>query len=58
MTLEEAKEILKDEVKEDGLYNLGWYLGYVNGNATATLDGEFDADSLEAISVYIRHYQT
>ena len=59
MTLEEAKKALKDYITDEGLV---WsrdkcleYLNYHNGNTSATLDGDFDADELEAIAVFIRN---
>lgn len=55
MTFEEAGIYLADAVQPDGnLYQLGWYLQYDAGLDTATLDGEFSADDLEAIAAYMR----
>lgn len=39
---------------DGGLYNLGWYLGWNVGSDTATLDGVFTADDLEAIAAHMR----
>lgn len=55
MTYEEAKEVLKDAIADNGgLFNLGWYLHWGKGQENAVLDGDFDADELEAIAVYMR----
>lgn len=55
MTIEEAIEILKDDIQEDGgLYGLGWYLNWDPLDNYAVLDGYFNADQLEAIAVYMR----
>lgn len=58
MTLEEAKEILKDYY-EDG--DLVWksdkcleYLDYIKGDDSSCLDGNFTADELEAIAIIMR----
>ena len=40
-----------------GLYSLGWYLHWNVGSNTATLDGEFTADDLEAIASHMREHQ-
>lgn len=56
MTLEQAKDILKDNIEADGgLDNLGWYLCWEPGSDVVTLDGEFTLQELEAISLYVRH---
>jgi hypothetical protein len=39
---------------EGGLYDVGWYLRFTPGRSDATLDGQFTADDLEAIAVYMR----
>ena len=59
MTYQEACEKLSNEIiKETGdLYNSNWYLRYNKGDRDAVLDGEFNADDLEAIAVFIRHSQ-
>lgn len=50
-----VKEILKDAICEDGkLHDMGWYLNWCPGMETATLDGEFTADDLEAIACWMR----
>jgi hypothetical protein len=54
MTLEEAKEILKDEIDEEGLFNLGWYIAYNKGRDTATLDVIFSSDELMAIAIFMK----
>ena len=57
MTFDEAKTILGDSVRPDGgLFNGGWYLAWpgAEGIESATLDGRFTADELEAIAVYMR----
>ena len=53
VTLEEAKDILGDSVEADGLFDLGWYLGYTNGDDEAVLDGSFTAQQLRAIATYM-----
>ena len=55
MTLDEAKALLGDTVQSDGrLYDQGWYCRFTPGDRTAILDGDFDADDLEAIAIYMR----
>lgn len=55
MTLEEAKEILKDEIQPDlGLYCLGHYMAWTPGDKSITLDCSFDVEELEAIVTYIK----
>lgn len=55
MTEQEAKEYLQDCIEENGdLYDLGWYVHYHKGNYSATLDGEFSPEALEAIAAYMR----
>ena len=58
MTLERAREIMKDYISTIGLV---WprgkglpYLDYRTGQKYIVLDGEFDADTLEAISIIMR----
>lgn len=41
--------------KNNNLYNVGWYLGWSIGDKLATLDGEFDAQELEAIACFMKH---
>lgn len=56
MTYEEAKALLGDAIKPDGsFYSLGYYGLWSPGDDTATLDGEFTADELEAVAVVMRH---
>ena len=56
MTFDEAKACLEDAIQDDGdLHHLGWYLLFRAGNTSATLDGVFNADDLEAIAVYMRN---
>ena len=55
MDEEKARKLLGDSIKEDGLYSLGWYLGWTHGDADATLDGSFTADDLEAIAWWMRN---
>lgn len=43
--------------KRGGLYSLGWYLAYTDGQEHATLDGTFTARDLEAIALYMREHQ-
>jgi len=54
MTEDEAREILEGAITENGLYNVGWYLGWDNSRDHATLDGEFSAEDLEAIAFWMR----
>lgn len=55
MTYEEAKTYLGSTVTPKGnLYELGWYLAWNKTESFAVLDGEFNADDLEAIAVYMR----
>ena len=56
MTLEEAEKHLEDIIEPNGnLDSLGWYLLFRKGKSTATLYGDFTAEDLEAISVYMKH---
>ena len=55
MTLEQAREILGEEIRKDNsLLNEGGYLNWPCGDARANLDGDFTADELEAIAVWMR----
>ena len=55
MTYADAKALLKDVTEPNGdLYSLGWYLSWNVNDGTATLDGEFTPEDLEAIAVYMR----
>ena len=56
MTEDEARELLSDSIQTDGsLDNLSLYLYYMPGEGlTATLDGDFTADDLEAIACWMR----
>lgn len=46
---------LAAEIQEDGgLYCLGEYLAWSPGDETATLDGQFTAERLEAIAAWMR----
>lgn len=54
MTIEEATAYLGATVKGDRLYDLAWLVMFTNGEEFATLDGQFDADDLLALSVYVR----
>ncbi len=61
MTLDEAKIILADYVTDEGLeYKSGEYLHYpgLPHVKKATLDGDFTADQLEAVAVFMRASQT
>jgi hypothetical protein len=56
MSLKDAQEHLQGCISEDGgLYNLGMYLGWNPGSATACLDGDFTAIDLLAIATYMEH---
>lgn len=58
MTEEDAMRILGESVHADNsLYSLGWYLCWIPKEASATLDGEFSADELEAIAWWMRNKQ-
>jgi len=57
MTLDQAKEILKDAIDGEGLHVIGGPLGYLwfhQNSSTAVLDGDYTADQLEAIAVFMR----
>lgn len=58
-----ARMILKptlDGMKpgETGLYSLGWYLAWNEGDREVVLDGKFSADELEAIAILMREPAT
>lgn len=57
LTDREKYPLIAGAIKTDGLYDLGWYLGYTNGNHTATLDGEFTARDLQEIAKYMLDHQ-
>jgi hypothetical protein len=42
----------------ENLYSLGWYLSWHEGDELATLDGDFTAQELQAIAVYMQGPQT
>lgn len=47
--------LIAGAIKQDGLYDLGWYLGYTNGDKEATLDGKFTARDLQEIAkIHVR----
>ena len=58
MDEKQATEILNNgdtTIENDGsLDNLGWYLSWHTGNEFATLDGEFTANELEAITWWMK----
>lgn len=65
MTIEESKKILEEVILSDGtLHSTLWYLDYDPGpsldpefgGGKACLDGEFTADQLEAIAIYMRTF--
>lgn len=56
MNEDEARVELIDSISDDdGLYSLGWYLAWWPHETTATLDGIFTADELEAIAWWMRN---
>lgn len=59
MTIDEAKEELKEWIQETGdLASSLPYVYYKYGAETVGLDDDFlDANTLEAIAIYIRHAQ-
>lgn len=58
MTLDEARKILGSQIGESGDLNESVpHLFYGNGDETACLDGDFSADDLEAIAVFMRASQ-
>lgn len=50
-----ARNLLGDAIHPEGLYNLGWYLGWERGADYATLDGQFTAEDLEAIAWWMKN---
>ena len=55
MTLEQATEILKEAIEEDGgLHSLGHYMAYWSGKDTIVLDDRFSLEELEAIVVWMK----
>jgi len=55
MNKERAIEILRDAIEDNGLFCLGWYLAYTNGDDKAVLDGRFTAEDLEAIAFIMKN---
>lgn len=49
------KEMCLDEFKKDSLYGVIEYLSVSSNDRTATLDGEFTPDELEAIALWMRN---
>jgi hypothetical protein len=57
MDREQQLKELAGAIGDDGsLYGLGWYLSWHSGDTAATLDGEFTADQLEAIVMWMREH--
>lgn len=54
MTKEEMEEILGTDMTSRGLYNPHSYMSWNIENVTITLDGDFDAETLEAIAMYMK----
>lgn len=55
MDLTEASNILGNTIQSDNnLYNLRGYVSWDKGDETITLDGQFTADELEAMAIWIR----
>lgn len=58
MTIEEARTILGEKIKEDNsLDDLSQYLSWNVNSKEACLDAYFTADELEAIAVWMRRYK-
>lgn len=57
ITDREKYPLIAGAIKEDGLYDIGWYLGYTNGEISATLDGKFTARDLQEIAQYMLDHQ-
>lgn len=56
MNEQRAREILKGDIQPDGsLSNGGWYLAWTPTRDHAVLDGQFNADDLEAIAWWMRY---
>lgn len=65
MTIEKATELLEDVIQKPvnaklfapgfkaGLYSTAWYISFVNGTNSITMDGEFSSEDLIAIAVYM-----
>ncbi len=48
---------ISDQIMANGgLYDIGWYLSWEVGEKTATLDGKFTAEDLEAIAAHMREF--
>lgn len=55
MTLYDARKILGDAIMPDGgLSRAVPFVGYAIHSPTVTLDGEFKAEELEAIAVWMK----
>jgi hypothetical protein len=56
MTITEAELILRQReilTDDEGVYRLAPYVRFSEGDTQVTLDGEFDADTLMALAVYM-----
>ena len=54
MNKKRAREILGDDIKEDGsLHCLGRYLNWNVGDEEVTLDADFSVEELEAIAWWV-----
>jgi len=56
MDEKKARELLSEAVEGDNcLYDLSWYLEWLDGEDYATLDGCFEAEELEAIAWWMKN---
>lgn len=56
MNKEKAEKTLSKAIKEGGhLYNIYWYLDWEVGDHSASLDGRFTPEQLEAIAWWMRN---
>jgi len=56
MNEDKAKKILQNAItEEDGLFDIGGYIAWHQGDEELVLDGEFTLEELEAICWWIKN---
>lgn len=52
---EHAAVELQEAICPNGLENIGWYISWTVGDSKVVLDGEYTAETLEAIAWWMKH---